>query len=71
MATQNNNQPRSWQPPRYETPEEKARREEREQQSRYLIGTFKQALDEFFTERAEQAKARKETNPLAALLDLS
>ena len=63
-------QPRTWQPPRYETPEEKARREEREAHARFLTDTIKTALDEYFSERAEEAKKRKEKDPIAALLGL-
>jgi len=72
MATQNNNQNQSrpWQAPRYESPEEKARREEREANSRYLIDTMKQAMDEYFTERADAAKANKKKDPIAALLGM-
>jgi len=72
MATENGKQtqPRPWQPPRYETAEEKARREEREAQSRFLVESVKQALDEYFTERTEDAKARKTKDPISAFLGL-
>jgi hypothetical protein len=72
MATENTKQtqPRPWQPPRYETPEERSRREEREANARFLVDTLKQALDEYFTERAEDAKARKAKDPISAFLGL-
>jgi len=62
MATESGKQtPRPWAPPALESPEEKSKREAREQQARFFVECIKQAMRELAEEEGNGKKPKEKS----------